>query len=823
MIVQLRMEFAASSPCKDRADRPILRAGLMSGVALFILASALDARAQQTPAAPEPSATQPAQAEQQPSGERAPAAPQSPAPAQGTGNQRSDTPLPAVQVEAPRPRSARQVASPGRQAGRAPRVTAAPQPAPATSTNTTSGRAAEIVGPLGGQYPKPESLHQATQSITVVDRKEIELTDPTSTLDILAGVPGVSIARSGGIGGQIYLRGFSSNNMRSPLYIDGDRLHGRNTLQYQYFAPEEIERVEVIRGPASVLYGSDALTGLVNMIMRHPQIEMTGPVRPTGGGVSVGYGTAARSFSTYNWAQAGGAGFGILGGIGYRSGGDYNTPLGPAVNSDYRSVGGNLNIAYAPVADQRFELTLRSYRETDGRAGGVGGAPGYPFLNVRQSPNDLQMGRLSYSGDFFDGPLKHVEASVYANYFDTHLLTVNTSMPQRIVRQDSHVIGPLVLGGKAFGTFGWEGLPWGALNTTVGIDGWTEARPGATLTTQTQTLNGAGNVVSTVNTPQAQTVPDSGQSNVGAFVLNEWTPVQRLTLSAGGRYDWFNTNTELSPLPSPVLLPAYQKASSVDRTAPTGSFGLVYRLLPTLDLLANVSTAFRQPTNAELFNSTATQIPNPNLLPETGLTYEGGFRVNVSNATLKVTVFDSFYKNLILAVPVVFNNSSLFTQNQNVGDAEIQGVELEERWQVTPSFNIFGNLTALRGTNTTTNLPLPYISPLHGRSGVQYAPPGSGYSVMAIVDWASAKTRIDPKQEYQTAGYAVPSLYATLQLGTLISPVLGDTRLTLGLENIFDKAYIDAATFANVSFPPSKYNPLINPGRNFNVKMTHTF
>ena len=172
---------------------------------------------------------------------------------------------------------------------------------------------------------------------------------------------------------------------------------------------------------------------------------------------------------------------------------------------------------------------------------------------------------------------------------------------------------------------------------------------------------------------------------------------------------------------------------------------------------------------------------------------------------------------------MVFNNSPLFTQNQNVGDAEIQGVELEERWQVTPSFNIFGNLTALRGTNTTTNLPLPYISPLHGRSGVQYAPPGSGYSVMAIVDWASAKTRIDPKQEYQTAGYAVPSLYATLQLGTLISPVLGDTRLTLGLENIFDKAYIDASTFANVSFPPSKYNPLINPGRNFNVKMTHTF
>ena len=68
----------------------------------------------------------------------------------------------------------------------------------------------------------------------------------------------------------------------------------------------------------------------------------------------------------------------------------------------------------------------------------------------------------------------------------------------------------------------------------------------------------------------------------------------------------------------------------------------------------------------------------------------------------------------------------------------------------------------------------------------------------------------------------MPSLFATLQLGTLISPVLGDTRLTLGLENIFDKAYIDASTWQCL-IPPSKYNPLINPGRNFNVKMTHTF
>ena len=703
------------------------------------------------------------------------------------------------------------------------------RPAPATQSSANSeaigsgsDQSGNIVGPLGGQYPQPKSLHQVTQSVTVVDRKEIELTAPSSTLDILSAVPGVSIARSGGIGGQIYLRGFSSNSMRSPLFVDGDRLHGRNTLQYQYFQPEEIERVEVIRGPASVLYGSDALTGVVNLIMRHPTIDMSGPVRFSGG-VSAGVGSAADSFTNYNWAQATGGGFAVLGGYGTRNGFNYDTPLGPAKNSDYKSVGGNLNVAYAPAIGQRIEFTLRDYEESDGRAGGVGGAPGYPYLNVRQSPNDLRMGRLAYTGDFTNSVIKHAEASFYANYFDTHLLTVNTSTPGKVVTQDSHVMGPLVIGGKALSTFAWEQTPFGGLQSTIGMDGFSEARPGSTLTSTTETLSATGQVKSITTNPLAQVVPDSGQSNIGAFMLHEWTPVTPLTLSAGGRYDWFNTYTLLSPLASPALLPAYQKASNVDRTAPTGSIGAVYRISPLVDLVGDVATAFRQPTNAELFNSTATQIPNPSLQPETSLTYEGGFRFHLNQATVKVTTFDSLYHNLILAVPVKYNGSSAYTQNQNVGDAEIQGIEIEERWQLTPAFNIFGNATMLRGTNTTTDMPLAYISPFHGRTGVQYAPPGAGYSLMTFVDWASAKTRIDPTQEYPTAAYAVWNMFATFELGTVISPSLGDTRVTLGLENILNALYVDAATFANPAYPRSMYNPLVNPGRNFTAKLTHTF
>ncbi len=680
--------------------------------------------------------------------------------------------------------------------------------------------------PLGGQLPQPKTPHQITQSITVVERGQIEQTSPVALLDILANVPGVSIARSGGIGGQIYLRGFSSNNFRSPLYIDGDRFRGRNTLQLNYFSPEEVERVEVIRGPASVLYGSEALTGLVNVITRSPTGNPNGPFRFTGGGWSAGVGSAAKSASTYEWAQGAGGGFDFLGGFSGRWGGDYQTPLGQAPNSDYKSLGGSLKIGYTPDLGQRLELTLRKYTETDGRAGGVGGAPGAPFLIARQSPNDVSSARLAYVGEL-DGLVQHVEGSIYANYFDTTLTTINNTInannvATRTVTSNSHVIGPLVVGGRLLGSIPWSG-GFGEAKTTFGADTFREARPGSEQFSQTVNRNGVTGIVTSVsNAPLAKTGPDSTQTNAGAFVLHEWTPVQPLTLSAGGRFDWFNTTTELSPI-APAVLPAFIGKTNVDQTAPTGSIGAVYRILPVLDLLASVATSFRQPTNSEMFASTATTIPNPGLVPETGVTYEGGFRLHFADATLKVTAFDSRYENFLQTVPVTFNDLAGFTQSQNIGKAEVTGVELEERWQVTPTVNLFGNAAYLDGTNTTTGKPLPFLAPFRGRVGVQYASLNSSYSIMAVVDWAARKSRIDAAQEFQTAGYAIPKLYATIQLGKVVSPQLGDTKLILGVENIFNTAYRDASTFANVAFPQTLTNPLVEVGRNFTAKLQHTF
>jgi len=720
--------------------------------------------------------------------------------------------LPTITVNAPKKkkpaRVQRRIATP-----------APPTPAP----QTTAQKEHDATAPLGGQLSQAQTPHQVSQNITVLTRAQIEQTNPVGTVDLLSQVPGIGVSRNGGLGGQILLRGCNSNNWRVPVYVDGDFFNGRNTLQLNYFNPDEIDRVEVIHGPASLMYGSNAMCGLVDFITRHPTgVPDYGPFRWTAGGYSLGGGTAAKSLEGYDWIQGAGYGFDVRADIGGRMGSNYQTPEGPAPNSAYKAMNGSLSVGYSPTANQRFELTLRDYAETDGRAGGIGGAPGYPFLQVRQDPNTVSMARLAYTGDYVNGLFSHVESSIYADYFDTHLLTLNTETTTKIINSNSHVIGPYFFGARASGV-----IPWGGagdpVKTTIGYSSFWDLLPGSVLSSQTTTLNAAGAVIGTSYSPATQQVPDSSQKNIGAFMLHEWTPVQAFTLSLGARYDWFNTQTNLAPLLSPKLLPAYQAASNVDRTAPTESVGAVVRVLPMVDLVGSVGTSFRQPYVTELFSSTTTMIPNPNLVPETGITYEAGFNFHTQAATLKITAFDSNFKNFIQVVPVVYMGLSTYTQEQNVSNANIQGIEVEERWQLTPSINIFGSGAVVRGTNTDTGTPLPYIAPVRGRDGVQYAPPDSGYSIEAVLNWAVAKTRIDPTQEFPTPGYAIPSLYATFQLGKLVSPSLGDTKLTLGLENIFNRAYIDAATFANVAFPQSMTNPLVEAGRDYTAKLTHTF
>ncbi len=667
------------------------------------------------------------------------------------------------------------------------------------------------IAPKGSDSAPAQIRHTATQPVTVVDHQEIEMVNPLSTLDLFDQVPGATVNRTGGIGGTVFLRGLNTNDMRVPVFIDGDRFRGRNTLQFMLISPTEIEQMEVVRGPASSLYGSDGLGGLINFVTKRAHGDLDHDFQVTGGEASVTYRNNGNGVQSDVAMEASGSGFDLRAYVTGRRSGNYDTPAGTVPNSDYRSGGGGVVLGYMPDAKQRFEV---SARVTTVDAGIAGSVPPYPTSIGRYAPLQVAEGRLAYAGEFDHSVVSKLDASLYIDDFNTHISTVNQANPARITDTISHVIGPVAIGGHVAAT-----VPWGPTENVFGMDFMNEIRPGAQSRSEVTTPSG------TTRTGYAPSGPNTYQTNIGAFANTTWKATRDLTVTAGGRFDWFHSDVDLSALPSPNLLPAFQAAQNAYDTATTGSLGLSYRATDVLELLGSVGTSFRMPWTSELFTSgytgTSYTVPNPSLKPERGTTLEAGPRLHFDNATVGLTAFNSDYRNFIQTVNTTYMGLPA-TERENVGKARIQGVEADWRWQVTPRINVYGNASYLRGTDRTANAPLPSIAPLSGLAGVQYVSPGQSYSLSGELQWAGHQSR-HASSEYPSAGYAVVNLYAQLQLDRLGLPQLGNTQLIFGVTNLFNADYRTAATTSNVAYPMTYLNPLIEPGRTVSLTLRTRF
>ncbi|MBL8201227.1 MAG: TonB-dependent receptor [Chromatiales bacterium] len=124
----------------------------------------------------------------------------------------------------------------------------------------------------------PIPLVAAGSSVTVIDREQIEARQSVFAVDLLQDVPGFAVSRSGGIGSQtqVRVRGAEANQLL--VLIDGIEANdpaGNDEFAFQDLTTWDVERIEVVRGPQSALWGSDALAGVVNVITRQPTGEFS--------------------------------------------------------------------------------------------------------------------------------------------------------------------------------------------------------------------------------------------------------------------------------------------------------------------------------------------------------------------------------------------------------------------------------------------------------------------------------------------------------------------------------------------------------------------
>jgi len=211
-----------------------------------------------------------------------------------------------------------------------------------------------------------QPLADLVADVSIIDRDTIELSGATGLADVLSRLPGVEITRNGGVGNasSVYLRGAESRF--TAVYIDGVRVDSQSTggAQWEQIPLSQIERIEVLRGPAAAVYGSDAIGGVVQLFTRKGE----GPARPQ---VGVGLGThGLRKIEAGVSGAAGeGGAFDYALGIAHETSDGFDTKASGAHNPDrdsYRSTSGNARLGLRIDARHRLDATLLASRLDSG-------------------------------------------------------------------------------------------------------------------------------------------------------------------------------------------------------------------------------------------------------------------------------------------------------------------------------------------------------------------------------------------------------------------------------------------------------------------------
>ena len=660
------------------------------------------------------------------------------------------------------------------------------------------------------RFERPIDL--TPQSMTVMDSKELHARPMSNVQTMLDDAPGISLQRSGALDSQIVVRGLSSNDSRIVLFIDGDRFRGRNFLEYSLLDPNEIERIEIIRGPAAALYGSDAMNGVVNVITRRAVGDVTQSFSLTPRLYSLGYSSTNNLGAGRLELQGLGNGFDMLVAGNYRKAGNYDSPAGEVPNSDFVTRSLTARIGYSPSATRRFELNAKTFSNDAGRAN----SPGAPLVITREDPLKERFARFGFTQSQVTPWMQDLDSSLYYRSLSSILrVERRTASNGSVDTQNSFVIGPYETGGKL--------LARSVLAKSVlayGFDFYHEDAP--SFEDDDRIVNKTG--TTTFLDPRAKRVRDASQTVAGALIHDDWDPSSQWTVSLGGRYDFVQTKIDSKPAPgeSPELSAAFARNLNARDNALTGSAGLIFRPIPTFHLVGNISTAFRAPTTSDKSGDglvgALNTLPNADLKPESSVNYEIGSRLRLQDLNVNLTAYRSDYKDLI---QFQFLNPATRVA-VNFGKAKVEGFELDGTYEMTKALAWRFNAASVRATNTLTGVPLSYVPPLNGLVGVRNTWPDGSSWVELTARWSSDKTRINPTQERPIDGYQVFSLYGGIDLSRF-QPMLKSYRLTVGIDNLTDKAYRSPVTKESLGFPRTFTNSLIEPGRSLSINITAGF
>ena len=514
-------------------------------------------------------------------------------------------------------------------------------------------------------------------SVTVITKDDIEKMHVKTVDDVLNKAAGVQIRRGKGLANTgshttLYMRG-TGDSSRVLVLKDGAPLNTTYIGSVNFWgvmSVEDIEKIEIVRGASSALYGSYAMGGVINIITRPATKKITGSVSFEGGTFDTYIGNANISTATDKYGIRASAGHKRTDGYEYYEGDKwkdyYETPENELTNV---SVGGDiwlgeslLKLDYEYFMEDSLSATTSQY---DGEA-----------------ENNNYM--LSYSL-----PIGKTEFSIKSFYFDYDYETKARKYNKTTERYDKFYYDSDVPK-EEWGLMMQVSSELGSHRLTVGSDlKWGECDSNYTYKAGQRNFSGKQDLYS-------------------VFVNDEMLIGEKLILSAGVRYDWWENHDADFYDDTTATVRSIEYPDKTDE-AWSPRAGAVYKLTDDTKLRASFGTGFKVPSLYYLYKSgphgaTRFDLANPDLGPEEMTwSYDLGFDMKPNkNLSLSFTFYQSQFEDFLgdktldpAEVPAYFtpDPGMAVVQKVNMGQIDIHGVEASLEYAFNSNWSAFVNHT----------------------------------------------------------------------------------------------------------------------------------
>lgn len=670
----------------------------------------------------------------------------------------------------------------------------------ASATEGTSAESDQTVDQIVVVAHKDErSIREVAANVTALSRADLNNELATSINDVFRYVPGIDYEAAGTRFGTegINIRGIGGN--RVAIVVDGVPLSDHfdvgsfSNATRDFIDAGLIQNVEVLHGPASALYGSSAIGGVVAVSTPDPH-DLAG-MRGNGGDLLATWRGADQSLHGQAMLALGDRSLGLTAGISWRDGSEMESAAAKdSLDSrDYKRRTALLKL----VADDRFGNTWRAgliHQEahTLSDLNSMLGQGRYRSTTALEGDDEHRMNVLIVSYDF-GSPEGWVDNGVVRGYYEVADIE-QSSLDERAAARTPVSIDRF---------FGFEQKIAGLeLNLWKEFDGdrishrlgfgfeyrerrSEEFRDGLSTSLETgeQTNDLLGEVFPLRDFP-ISTTRETGAYLEDTMSFGDWTLIAAL------RAD----RSELSPTQDSMYLEDYPFAElvSVTESDLSPKLGVIYKVTPDIDVYLQYSHGFRAPPYADaniglelpLFNVRA--IPNPDLKSESSDGFDLGLRWQGENSQARLSIFHTRYEDFIESKvrlgPDPVSGRILF-QSQNLRDTRIEGAEAG--WSIRRgAYRFDGSAFYARGVNKATNEALNSVGPPQAVLGLSWYSRDERRQLrlrgVLTDDWSD---RDESSGElFKPAGHSVFDLYYTHKLGQR-------TTVRAGLHNLTDRTY----------------------------------